>query len=98
MPAPQFVVESFYGVITEYIEMVLATVREKKIPRMARLRRPMQFNITLTDDEREYIKREAYERGLSANSFIRAKLLKNGWREELYGHRMNQPSDWDKRK
>lgn len=77
--------------------MVPSAIREKKVSRMARLR-PMQFNITLTEEEREFIQREAYERGLSANSFIRAKLLKNGWRDELYNHRMNQPEDWKGKK
>lgn len=65
------------------------------------LTRSVRLHVTLTEDENEYIVRQAYEEGLSANAFLRCHVLKSGWRERLYNLKMNQPgklSDIDPRR
>lgn len=36
--------------------------------------------------------RKAHDAGQSLNTFMRTRILKNGWREELYDLKMNQPA------
>ena len=77
--------------------MVLASIREKgQIPGVARLKkgdRAKQVNVTMSSEQREYVARKGFEAGLSANAFIRSKVFRNGWRDDLYNLRMNQPED-----
>lgn len=73
--------------------MVFGTLQKKEISSVARLKQRPQINLTLNAEQKEYIRRKAYDLGRSGNAFIREKVFRNGWREELYNLRMNQPED-----
>jgi hypothetical protein len=73
--------------------MVFALIREKEVPSMARLKRPGQVNVTMSQEQKEYVARKSFEIGLSGNAYIRSRLFRNGWRDELYNLRMSQPED-----
>lgn len=54
------------------------------------LERPHILQVALTEEENEYVARYCADRGFSAATFGRIKILHNGWREELKELRRHQ--------
>lgn len=63
----------------------------RKISSMAGLTRFKATSLYFTEEEHEYVARIAFDKGQSANALMRTRILKNGWREELYDLKMRQP-------
>lgn len=59
---------------------------------VARLMRERGAHVRFSNEEHEYVARKAYEAGQSLNSFMRTRILRNGWRDELHDLKMNQPA------
>lgn len=59
---------------------------------VAGLKRERGAHVRFSVEEHEYVARKAHEAGQSLNVFMRTRILKNGWRDELCDLKMNQPA------
>ena len=62
----------------------------KRGRRATGLMRPHILQVALTPEENEYVARYCADRGFSAATFGRIKILHNGWRDELEQLRRHQ--------